>query len=251
MTGLEITVSYPLAFAAGVLSFLSPCVLPVVPGYVAFVSGLTVDELDHKRVGEVRRRAVVHSLAFGLGFGIVFVTLGAAATAVAGPIARSLPLVTRAGGVLVLFFGLHLMGLLSGLPGIRGLYREGRLHLTTKPAGLLGSVAVGVAFGAGWSPCIGPVLASILLYAGLEATMTEGMLLLGTYGLGLGVPFVASAAGLNWLLAGTEAVRRRAWLAERVAGGLLIVLGLMMITGRFTVLNAWLAGLGQLIELSP
>jgi cytochrome c-type biogenesis protein len=248
---LDVTVSFPLAFLAGLLSFLSPCVLPVVPGYVAFVSGLTLDELGRTDVGEARRRAVIHSMAFGLGFGLVFITLGAAATAMAGPVARSLPVATRIGGVVVVLFALHLLGLLRRLPGAGVLYRERRIHPSRKPAGVLGSIAVGLAFGAGWTPCIGPVLASILVYAGLEATMTEGMLLLGTYGLGLGIPFVAVAAGFNWFLAGTERVRRHAWLAERLAGGLLLVLGGMMATGRFTDLNAWLAGLGQLVELSP
>jgi cytochrome c-type biogenesis protein len=248
---LDVTVSFPLAFVAGLLSFLSPCVLPVVPGYVAFVSGVTLDELGTRDVRQARRTAVIHSLAFSLGFGLVFVTLGAAATEMAGPIARSLPVVTRVGGVVVVLFALHLLGLLRRVPGVGVLYRERRIHPSRKPAGVLGSVAVGVAFGAGWTPCIGPVLASILVYVGLESTMTEGMLLLGTYGLGLGVPFVATAAGFNWFLAGTERVRRHAWLAERLAGGLLLVLGAMMVTGRFTVLNAWLAGLGQLVELTP
>jgi len=251
VNGLEVTVSFPLAFVAGLLSFLSPCVLPVVPGYVAFVSGLTFDELGKGDVRAARRRAAIHSAAFALGFGLVFMTLGAAATALAGPIARSLPVVTRVGGVVVILFGLHMLGLLHRLPGTGALHRERRVHPYRKPAGVLGSMVVGVAFGAGWTPCIGPVLASILLYAGLEATMTEGMLLLGTYGLGLGIPFIVAAVGFNWFLAGTERIRRRAWLVERMAGGLLLGLGGMMVTGQFAILNAWLAGLGQLLELTP
>lgn len=251
MPQLDVTVSVPLAFLAGVLSFLSPCILPVVPGYVTFVSGLTLDELREGGVGGARRRAVLHSLAFGVGFGLVFMTLGAAATAAGQAFARSLPLITRLGGVVVLLFALHLLGLLRRVPGLGFLSRERRLHPGTRPAGLLGSLAVGVAFGAGWSPCIGPVLASILLYAGLQGTMGQGILLLGTYGLGLAVPFVGAAVAFNWFLAGMERLRAHLGLAERLAGVLLLIMGVAMVTGRFTELNAWLAGMGQLVDLRP
>lgn len=251
MPQLEVTVSFPLAFLAGVLSFLSPCILPVVPGYVTFVSGLTLDELREGGVIGARRRAALHSLAFGVGFGLVFMTLGAAATAAGQAFARSLPLITRLGGVVVILFALHLLGLLRRVPGLGFMSREVRIHPTARPAGLLGSLAVGVAFGAGWSPCIGPVLASILLYAGLQGTMGHGILLLGTYGLGLAVPFVGAAVAFNWFLAGLERVRARLGLVEGVAGALLLVMGIAMVTGRFTALNAWLAGMGQLFDLRP
>lgn len=251
MPQLDVTVSFPLAFLAGMLSFLSPCVLPVVPAYVTFVSGVSLEDLRSGGVPGARKRAVVHALAFGIGFGLVFMTLGAAATAAGRTFARSLPLVTRLGGVVVILFALHLLGLLRRVPGLGILDRERRVHPREKPAGLLGSLAVGVAFGAGWSPCIGPVLASILLYAGLESTMTEGVLLLATYGAGLAVPFVGSAVAFNWFLAGMERVRRHLGLVERLAGGLLLVLGVMMVTGHFTELNAWLAGMGQLVDLRP
>lgn len=113
----------------------------------------------------------------------------------------------------------------------------------------MGSVLVGIAFGAGWSPCIGPILATILLYAGLEATVVEGSLLLGVYGLGLALPFVGAAVAVNWFLAGLKGVRRHLGLVERGAGGLLLAVGILMVTGHFTELNAWLAGMGQLITL--
>ena len=151
--------SFPLAFLAGVVSFLSPCVLPVVPGYLTFVSGMTLDELQDGDTRTARRRAVLHALLFGLGFGLVFMTLGAAATAAGQALARWLPLITRLGGVVVVLFGLYLLGALR-LPWLA---RERRVHLASRPSGLLGSVAVGIAFGAGWTPCIGPVLATILV----------------------------------------------------------------------------------------
>jgi cytochrome c-type biogenesis protein len=246
---LEVDVSFALAFLAGVLSFLSPCILPVVPSYVTFVSGVTLEELqDGDRAG-ARRKAVVHSIAFGVGFGLVFMSLGLAATAAGQAVTRALPWITRAGGVVVIVFALWLLGPLKNAPGLRALGRERRVHPSAKPAGLLGSAAVGVAFGAGWSPCIGPVLASILLYAGLEATMLQGTLLLATYGLGLAVPFVGCAVAFNWFLAGLDRVRR--WLpwVEKLAGSLLLVIGILMVTGHFIALNAFLADMGQLIDL--
>jgi cytochrome c-type biogenesis protein len=241
----EISVSFPLAFAAGVVSFLSPCVLPVVPGYLTFVSGMTVDELRDGDAASARRHAVVHALLFGLGFGLVFMTLGAAATAAGQVLARWLPTITRIGGGVVILFGLYLLGVFR-LPWLA---RERRVHLSSRPSGWLGSLAVGIAFGAGWTPCIGPVLATILLYAGLEATVLQGTLLLGTYGLGLAVPFVGAAVGFNWFLAGSRRIQR--WLpwVERGAGAVLLALGLLMVSGHFITLTAFLADLGQAFTL--
>jgi cytochrome c-type biogenesis protein len=241
----EISVSYPLAFAAGLISFVSPCVLPVVPGYLTFVSGMTLDDLQKGDAGSARKQAVVHALLFGVGFGLVFMTLGAAATAAGRAFAGWLPVITRVGGAMVVLFGLYLLGALR-LPWLA---RERRVNLSSRPAGLFGSVAVGIAFGAGWTPCIGPVLATILLYAGLEATVLQGTLLLGVYGLGLAVPFVGAAVAFNWFLAGSRRIQR--WLpwVERGAGAVLLVLGLLMVSGHFIALTAFLADLGQAFTL--
>jgi cytochrome c-type biogenesis protein len=242
---LEVEVSLSLAFIAGMVSFLSPCILPVVPSYVAFVSGLTLGELVDHPVGSVRRAALLNSVLFVVGFSLVFMSMGLVATAAGPAIARTLPWISRGGGVVVVLFGLYLAGLIR----VPALARELRVHLQSRPTGALGSLAVGVAFGAGWTPCIGPILGSILLYASLEATMVQGVVLLGTYALGLGIPFVAAAAGLNWFLAGSA--RAKAWIGplQRVAGAVLIVIGLLMATGRFATMTAFLAGLGQLINL--
>lgn len=243
---LHVDVSFPLAFLAGLVSFLSPCVLPVVPSYLAFVSGLTLEELRAgEDVARARHRAVLHTVLFGVGFGLVFMTLGAGASAAGQAFNRSLPWVTRLGGLVVVAFGLHLAGALR----VPALAREVRLDWARKPAGPVGSLLVGVAFGAGWTPCVGPVLASILLYAGFQGTVLQGTLLLGTYGLGLAVPFVGSAVALNWFLAGRARVRH--WLAplERGAGVLLVLVGLLMVSGRWADLNRFLAGLGQLVHL--
>jgi cytochrome c-type biogenesis protein len=222
-------------------------VLPVVPSYITFITGYSLEELRDGTVGDARRAALVHSLAFGLGFGLVFLTLGLAATALGQSINRSLPMVTRIGGGLVVLFGLYLLGVFR----IAALQRDWRLHLPSKPAGVVGSALVGVAFGAGWTPCIGPVLGTILLYAGLEATALQGMALLAAYGLGLGIPFVVAAVAFNWFLVSLEGMRR--WVAplEKLAGTLLIVVGVLMMTGRFAALSAILADMGQLIDLEP
>ena len=243
MTGVPISIS--VALLAGLVSFLSPCVLPLVPSYITFITGMTLDELTVNGTASARRRAAVHALLFIIGFSLVFVTLGATATAFGAALLRVLPRLQQAGGVLIALFGLYLLGLLE-LPA---LMRERRVHLAARPAGLAGSVLVGIAFGAGWTPCVGPVLASILLYASTTGTMVNGMLLLGAYALGLGIPFFVAAVALNWYLAGARRLSR--WLrpVEIASGTLLVVVGVLMFTGRFASLSAYLAGFGQLITL--
>lgn len=242
---MEVNVSYPLAFAAGLVSFLSPCVLPVVPGYITFISGVTLEELQGDDVAGARRRATLHALIFGLGFGLVFMTLGATATYFGQALTRWLPTLTRIGGVVIVVFALYLLGL--SRPA--ALARERRVHLADKPAGWLGTFVVGVAFGAGWTPCIGPILGTILFFAGMEGSVLEGTLLLGTYGAGLAVPFVGSALAFNWFLAGARRVRAHLNKVERVAGGVLLLVGILMVSGHFATLAAFLADMGQLITL--
>jgi cytochrome c-type biogenesis protein len=255
---MEVQVSFPLAFAAGLVSFLSPCILPLVPSYLAFVAGLSLGEVageavdgrgvhraDGARARMLRARAVLHATLFMIGFGAVFMTLGLVATALGALVAGALPWLHRAGGVVMVAFGLVLLGALR-LPALAPALRY---RFASGPATSLGALAVGAAFGAGWTPCIGPVLGAVLLYAGLEATRMHGTLLLATYALGLGVPFVAAAAGLGWLLAGSAHASRRAISLRRLAGTVLVVIGFTMVTGRFSRLSAFLAGLGQLINL--
>ena len=242
---MDVTVSIPLAFAAGLVSFLSPCVLPVVPSCLAFVSGLSFEELRDGTARSARRAAVVNSVLFVLGFSAVFMTMGWAATTFGRAVAHSLPWLTRIGGGVVVLLGLYLVGLLR----IPAFGRDARLQLSTRPAGAVGAFVVGIAFGAGWSPCIGPILASILLYTSLETTAVHGTVLLATYALGLGVPFVVASVGFSWFMAGTERVRRWLLPLERAAGAVLVVIGVMMVSGSFAKLTAFLAGLGQLIDL--
>jgi cytochrome c-type biogenesis protein len=241
---MSVEVSFPLAFFAGLVSFLSPCVLPVVPSCLAFVSGLTLGDLDAPSSSGVRARAVLHATLFMAGFGVVFMSLGLVATAAGVRIAAALPWIHRVGGAVLVAFGLVLLG-----ARIPGLARDLRLHMSSRPAGAFGSFATGVAFGAGWTPCIGPILGTVLLYASLDSTMVQGTLLLATYALGLGVPFVAAAAGFSWFLAGSARVKKWIVPLQRIAGGVLVVVGVSMVSGQFARIAAFLAGLGQLVNL--
>lgn len=226
-------VSLALAFAAGLASFLSPCVLPVVPGYVSLVTGVSLDEFQAENAGIVRRQAAIHASLFIFGFSALFIVLGASATALGTVVRRALPLIQQLGGAVIVLFGLYLLGVLR----VPFLMHEKRVQLATKPAGMLGSVIAGVAFGAGWTPCIGPVLASILLYAGMSATVLQGATLLTAYSIGLGVPFFVAAVAFSWFLSRTRFLRP--WLRpiERAAGVVMIVAGGLLFTGRFAVLS--------------
>jgi len=224
--------SFALAFGAGVASFLSPCVLPVVPGYVSFVTGVTLDDVHTDRGASLRRQAAVHSALFILGFSLLFVALGASATALGTVVRRSLPLIQQVGGAIIVLFGLYLLGLVR----IPLLMQEKRVQLASKPAGMVGSVVAGVAFGAGWTPCVGPVLATILLYAGMSGTVLHGAALLAVYALGLGIPFFVAAVAFNWFLSRAPFLRRWLLPIERAAGAVMVVAGALLFSGRFAVL---------------
>ncbi|HKW50997.1 MAG TPA: cytochrome c biogenesis CcdA family protein, partial [Candidatus Eisenbacteria bacterium] len=198
-------VSLLAAFLAGVVSFVSPCVLPLVPSYVTFITGLSFDELTASDQGpRVRRLTLIHSLAFIAGFSIVFIALGATATAAGQFLREHQDTLRIAGGILIVFFGIYLTGIIQ----IPFLSRERKVHLSGKPLGVLGSILVGITFAAGWTPCIGPILASILLYASTAKTVGTGILLLSVYSLGLGLPFLLASLGMNSFLAASSRLRR-------------------------------------------
>jgi len=223
-------VSLVAAFFAGVVSFISPCVLPLVPSYVTFITGVSFDELTSASAPpRVRRLTIIHSLAFILGFSLVFVALGATAT-VAGQFLREhQDSLRRIGGVLIILFGVYLTGLVP----IPALSRERKKQLTTKPLGILGSVLVGITFAAGWTPCIGPILASILIYASTAKTVGTGVVLLSVYSLGLGVPFFLSSLALNSFLAASRKIRGQLRTIEVASGVVLILFGVMLVTDLF------------------
>jgi cytochrome c-type biogenesis protein len=231
--GLE-GVSLAVAFAAGVLSFLSPCVLPLIPSYVGFLTGMTAEELQVRRGA-----ALVHALWFVAGFSLIFVALGASASAFGAALLASQHWIARIGGVLVILFGLYLLGVLR--PAF--LMRERRVHLARKPLGYLGSSLAGVAFGAAWTPCIGPILGAILTLAATRGSVGQGTALLGVYALGLAVPFLVTAFALDRFLVWFHRFRPYIQWVERVAGVLLLLLGLLLVTDRFTLIAGWLQGL--------
>ena len=223
-----------VAFLAGVLSFLSPCVLPLVPSYIGFLTGLTLPEITSRR-----RHTVTHAALFVLGFSLIFILLGAGATALGRALRVYEDWLARAGGILIIVFGLYLLGVLR----IPGFSAEKRVHLEDKPIGYLGSVLVGVAFGAGWTPCIGPVLGAILGLAATQADLGRGIALLAAYSAGLAVPFLLAALAMDRFVDWFQAFRRHLALVQKVSGALLLVVGLLLVSGQFTRLAGWLQGL--------
>jgi cytochrome c-type biogenesis protein len=229
----ETELGIAIAFTAGLLSFLSPCVLPLVPSYLAFVTGMSLEDLE---VGVNRKATFVHATLFVVGFSTIFVLLGVTASFLGAFFATYRVWITRLGGAVIIVLGLHLAGLLRLTP----LLREKRIHLATKPLGYIGTFGVGVAFGAGWTPCLGPWLGAILTLGFTRETMWSGAGLLSVYSLGLAVPFLVAALALDWFLQTFQRFRRWMPWVEKTSGVLLVFLGLLLVTGRFTVLAAWL-----------
>jgi cytochrome c-type biogenesis protein len=220
-----------IAFSAGLLSFLSPCVLPLIPSYVTFITGLSLED-----VTRARRTALIHSLLFIFGFTLIFLALGATATLLGRLLLSNRVWISRAGGVLVIVFGLYLLGVLN----IGAFMRERRVHLAEKPVGYLGTVIVGIAFGAGWSPCLGPILGAILTYTASAANLSRGLLLLLCYSLGLAVPFLVAALAVERFLELFARHKAKMIWVNRLAGGLLVFVGVLMVTNYFAILSTWM-----------
>jgi cytochrome c-type biogenesis protein len=223
-----------ISFAAGLLSFLSPCVLPLVPSYITFVTGLSLEDVQRSR-----HIALVHALLFVCGFTLVFLAMGATATAIGRLLGYNRAWVSRVGGVLVIALGLYLLGVFN----LGALGRERRVHIADKPLGYLGSVLVGMAFAAGWTPCIGPILGAVLTYTASSADLNHGLVLLLAYSLGLAVPFVLAALMIDRFIVVFQRYRRAMLWTQRVAGVLLVVVGALMVTDVMHVFTQWLSGL--------
>jgi cytochrome c-type biogenesis protein len=223
-----------IAFTGGLLSFLSPCVLPLVPSYLGFVTGLTVEEMTGRR-----RIAMVHAALFVLGFTLVFMLFGASASALGRVLKYYEVWFQRIGGGLIVLFGLYCLGLLP----LGWLGRDARVHLDRKPLGYFGSVLVGMAFAAGWTPCIGPILGGILGMAATQEDLSRGLVLLGVYSLGLAVPFLLAAFAVETFLDWFQRFRRHIRWVQRLSGVLLLFVGLLLMTGQFTRMAAWLQSL--------
>jgi cytochrome c-type biogenesis protein len=223
------------AFLAGLISFLSPCVLPLVPGYVSLISGAGVEELKQQD-GKLMRSVMLNSVMFIIGFSLVFMTLGAVASSIGQVTRHHLALLSKVAGVIIIVFGLHLTGLVP----IKLLYADKRLHALQGNSTVIGAFLVGFAFAFGWTPCIGPILTVILTFAASEATVMKGVALLAVYSLGLAVPFLLTSLGIDRFLAFYGRFRRHLHTVEVVSGVLLIAIGGLVFTRHFTLINSWL-----------
>jgi cytochrome c-type biogenesis protein len=234
---MDLTVSVQAALLAGIISFLSPCVLPLVPSYLCFITGASLDELSNQdgTSSAQQRRALIAALVFVLGFSTVFVTLGASAS-IAGQLLREhLGVLSQIAGVFIILMGLHFLGVFK----FAMLDREARYHQETRPVGFIGAYSIGLAFAFGWTPCIGPVLATILTIAASEQDVARGTGLLAIYSLGLGIPFLIAAAGVGTFLGFLGKFKKHLGTVERVMGGLLVLTGIMFLTGSMQTMAYW------------
>ncbi|AZG75629.1 cytochrome c biogenesis protein CcdA [Methylocystis sp. L43] len=233
-------VTFPAAAAAGLLSFLSPCVLPLVPPYLTYLAGVSMEDLELETRSAARRDILLSSILFVLGFTTVFVALGATASAFGGVLRANMHILSWVAGGIIILMGLHFIGLLK----VDLLYREKRAEIA-KPMGLFGSYVMGLAFAFGWTPCIGPILAAILAVAGTQETVPLGAALLATYSLGLGLPFIGAGLALGRFLAFVARFRRHFGKVEKVVGVLLVFTGVAFLTGGVQEMSYWL------LELFP
>jgi cytochrome c-type biogenesis protein len=228
-------VSLPAALLGGLISFLSPCVLPLVPPYLSFLAGTTFDRLQAGDDRSVRRRAVLAALLFVAGFTTVFVLLGATASALGQVVRQYLTVLSTVAGLAIIAMGLHFLGVFR----IGLLYREARFQVP-RPVGLWGAYLMGLAFAFGWTPCIGPILAAILAVAGSETSVAKGAVLLGVYSAGLGLPFLLAAFAMKPFAAFMKRIRGHFALVERTMGALLVLTGVAFLAGWLTDASFWL-----------
>ena len=235
------TLPLPLAaFFAGLISFLSPCVLPLVPGYVSLISGVGVEELKAES-GQFFRKVMLNSAAFILGFSIVFITLGAISTEVGQLFAQYKSILSRVAGVVIILFGLHLTGIFQ----IKALLADTRMHGLKGAPTAWGSFVIGFAFAFGWTPCVGPILAVVLGFAAAQDTVAKGIFLLAIYSAGLAVPFIVTALGVGRFLKFYNRFKFHMHALEVASGGLLIALGILLVLNRFTMISQWFSFLNR------
>ena len=237
MTTLPLPIA---AFLAGLVSFLSPCVLPLVPGYVSLISGVGVEQLKTQE-SQLLRKVMLNSVAFILGFSVVFITLGAVASEVSQMLARYRSTLAQVAGVVIILFGLHLTGVFK----IKALYTDARLHSVKGGSTAWGAFVIGFAFAFGWTPCVGPVLTVILTFAAAQDSITKGVMLLAIYSMGLAVPFLLTALGVERFLKFYSRFRAHMHAIEVASGALLIALGVLLVIGRFTIISNYLSFLNR------
>jgi cytochrome c-type biogenesis protein len=235
-------VSFLTAFVAGFISFLSPCVLPLVPGYISIISGSSLDQLKaREKDASLLRTVLLNSIMFIVGFSITFILLGASATWIGQMLLSKMRLLGQIAGLVLIAFGIHLTGLVK----INALYRDKRFHNVEKPRGLLGALVLGLAFAFGWTPCIGPILAGIMTIASTKQTVAEGMFLLAVYSAGLGIPFLLTSLALNKFLAFYSRFKRHFHAVEVASGILVIAIGVLILTGSLSRLASWFTFLNR------
>jgi cytochrome c-type biogenesis protein len=237
MTSLPLPIA---AFLAGLVSFLSPCVLPLVPGYVSLISGAGVEQLKTHE-SQLLRKVMLNSVAFILGFSVVFITLGAVATEVSQMLSRYRSTLAQIAGVVIILFGLHLTGVFK----IKALYTDARLHSVKGGSTAWGAFVIGFAFAFGWTPCVGPVLTVILTFAAAQDSITKGVMLLAIYSMGLAVPFLLTALGVERFLKFYSRFRVHMHAIEVASGVLLVALGVLLVLGRFTIISNYLSFLNR------
>jgi cytochrome c-type biogenesis protein len=228
------SISYSAALVAGLLSFFSPCILPLIPAYFTFITGFSLDELTGVQRTGVRIRIILSTLSYILGFSTIFILMGASASFVGGAIFQYRDWIRIIGGVAIILFGIHMTGLFR----FRALEFERRLHLQKKPLPFIGTFIVGMAFGAGWSPCIGPLLGSILIVASNQDTVGQGIGLLSVYAAGLAIPFLVLSIFIDSLII---LIKKVSWSIKYInvtAGVLLLILGLLLVTNQLNLISA-------------
>jgi cytochrome c-type biogenesis protein len=235
MHGTE-NVTVIVAFSAGLITFLSPCILPVFPSYLAYITGISIDELSHEKNSKRARKTVItNSLLFILGFSMIFVILGVSATFLGKFLSKNIRWLEIAGGVIVILLGMHF----SGVFRLKFLDHEKRIHLQEKPLGLLGTVFVGMAFGAGWTPCVGPMLGAILAVAASTQDIFKGIIILISYSVGLGIPFLISGLLVHKFLEHFRKINKYFKIISMIGGVLLMIIGLLLITGYFSTIVSY------------
>lgn len=239
-------VSIYMAFAAGLISFLSPCVLPLVPGYISFISGVTFTEIKEKTstssvLSGEKRIIVINSLFFVAGFSLVFILLGASATWIGAFLSLKISLMSKIGGLLIIFFGIYKIGLIR--PQL--FYKEARFDIKDRKFGYAGAMLIGAAFAFGWTPCIGPILGVILTYAGTLKNVNQGVVLLLVYSLGLGVPFLLTAFGINYFLRFFIRIKKYMGILEITSGVIMVILGVMIYSNKLVLIQSWLPFLNK------
>lgn len=237
-------VSLVVAFAAGVLGFLSPCIVPLIPGYLSFVSGLSLGDMSMEERRRHLGRVLVATLLFVLGFSVIFTALGASASALGNIVLDNRQWMSRVGGVIVIVLGLAVLGIIK-LPG---LYRTRRIEMARRPLGRVGAFPVGMAFGFAWTPCVGPVLSGVLTLAAASQTAATGAVLLFAYSLGLGLPFLVTAVLMTTAFDAMGWLRRNARVVTTMSGVFLLVMGTAMVTDVLFTLNTWLI---RLVPIRP